>query len=1089
MKNAVNNNNAAGPVVLLTDEVIEIESSPEPETMPRAREAAAAASGHTTTATAGASSSSPLNKGKGKARAKSRATPKKAAAFSGPVIELTDSDSDLDMPPSQTRSTQRARPKPGHPTASGSSQALHPLPIAVSASLENIPGPSSSKKRKGNEGAPLFLPSQSDEENEPPPFVRVEGGAAGRQRKRAHSEENGEERVQTRDKGKGKAKEEDDDDFDPEFSAKPFPDFFERVQERAKAAASGSVDGGKEKSATPGALFQDVKIIQPLRPVPPIAPAAAPNPPTVTHPVPVAVPAPVQEQHVQPQPPAPVPNHATLPQQQPPQLPQPPQEREPQRAPPPPPEPQPIVDPASHVVAQVLEIVPDVDPDHLLALVQTHLPNFAAHTTEHVVGILFENGDYPKVDRRNKGKRKAEDEPEAGGSNSPNKRPRVEQEPEVDYGSDQRAFTGGPHYVELALIQLQTSFPLIPKPFLRKLLQERGNLYAPTHLAILAAEKKLVTLHRQLGGDIPYEEFVQAHRMRAYNQKATPYNNVKDRRKVAKVVDDEYVKERRWLLDKLNDPIEAQRDLGLGVGVPGEGGAVATAVAAGSSKGKEKAVETEPTPVEEGTGIECQCCFSEYAFYAATKLGEHDIRIVCMHSSGCSLPFPVSELKRILSPKLMSLYERVEQQKELEAAGLEGLEECPFCDWKCVLEVSKEEEKLFRCGNEEGGCGVVSCRTCKKKDHLPKSCKEAEDDKLLDGRHAIEEAMTRALMRNCPKCMKPFIKEQGVISGYEHFDQTPAGMPSTSRSKGKCPLFDHVEERHANEVKAAAEKAMEQYKRDHPDVDEKDIKVDLPPPPPSRQVLQPGVPVPGVVGAVPVYGAVHVHRFHYNGQEGLVPAPAIPAPRRGRGRGRGRGHPVLPPPVIPPPVVPAPAWRAYDPAQLQAQRDAMFMEERRRQREVQEQLEQMRVDRERLLLERQREEERAQAALRAVAENNRRHAELLDRAQARARAQVEHVQALARARAEAQAATVDMRYDAQMRTRMQQLEQRAAAQHAETMRAAAEHQRIQGQLHAAAAARAGPGAGVPPQAVNFHVNILPPANRPQPRAGPSRSRK
>ena len=60
----------------------------------------------------------------------------------------------------------------------------------------------------------------------------------------------------------------------------------------------------------------------------------------------------------------------------------------------------------------------------------------------------------------------------------------------------------------------------------------------------------------------------------------------------------------------------------------------------------------------------------------------------------------------------MSLYERVKQQKEVEAAGLEGLEECPFCEWKCVIE--NEQERLFRCGNEEGGCGVVSCRGCKK---------------------------------------------------------------------------------------------------------------------------------------------------------------------------------------------------------------------------------------------------------------------------------------------------------------------------------------------------------------------------------------
>jgi len=147
----------------------------------------------------------------------------------------------------------------------------------------------------------------------------------------------------------------------------------------------------------------------------------------------------------------------------------------------------------------------------------------------------------------------------------------------------------------------------------------------------------------------------------------------------------------------------------------------------------------------------------------------------------------------------MALYERIKQRSEIEAAGLEGLEECPFCEFKCVIEASMEEEKLFRCGNDDGGCGVVSCRECKKVDHLPKSCKgtfffyifnsrvdsdrfyhiEMEEDKVLDGRHAIEEAMcmstifsfleflpipsiARALMRNCPKCQKAFIKEQGV---------------------------------------------------------------------------------------------------------------------------------------------------------------------------------------------------------------------------------------------------------------------------------------------------------------------------------------
>lgn len=98
--------------------------------------------------------------------------------------------------------------------------------------------------------------------------------------------------------------------------------------------------------------------------------------------------------------------------------------------------------------------------------------------------------------------------------------------------------------------------------------------------------------------------------------------------------------------------------------------------------------------------------------FASTKLGEHNPVILCMDQSGCKLPFPDSELRRILSAKLWDLYERVRQSKEVDAAGLEGLEECPFCEYKVLIECEFEQEKLLRCRNEE--CGKVSCRKCKK---------------------------------------------------------------------------------------------------------------------------------------------------------------------------------------------------------------------------------------------------------------------------------------------------------------------------------------------------------------------------------------
>jgi|ERR1700722_690211 len=103
----------------------------------------------------------------------------------------------------------------------------------------------------------------------------------------------------------------------------------------------------------------------------------------------------------------------------------------------------------------------------------------------------------------------------------------------------------------------------------------------------------------------------------------------------------------------------------------------------------------------------CNSCMNTYA---STLLGEHNINIICMDQSGCKLAFSVSELRRFLTPKLMDLYDRVKQNKEIEAAGLENLEACPFCEYKVVIE--NVEEKLFRCENSD--CGAVSCRGCKK---------------------------------------------------------------------------------------------------------------------------------------------------------------------------------------------------------------------------------------------------------------------------------------------------------------------------------------------------------------------------------------
>ena len=103
----------------------------------------------------------------------------------------------------------------------------------------------------------------------------------------------------------------------------------------------------------------------------------------------------------------------------------------------------------------------------------------------------------------------------------------------------------------------------------------------------------------------------------------------------------------------------------------------------------------------------CKGCMKSYV---GSLLSHHDPQIRCMDQSGCKLTFEDAQLKKCLSPKLLELYERVKQAKEIEAAGLDGLEECPYCEYKVVIE--NPDEKLFHCERDE--CGAVSCRACKK---------------------------------------------------------------------------------------------------------------------------------------------------------------------------------------------------------------------------------------------------------------------------------------------------------------------------------------------------------------------------------------
>jgi TRIAD3 protein (E3 ubiquitin-protein ligase RNF216) len=108
-------------------------------------------------------------------------------------------------------------------------------------------------------------------------------------------------------------------------------------------------------------------------------------------------------------------------------------------------EPEPEADPTSTYVARILEIIPDVDPDHLLDLVTKNVPTHGDQVVEHVLHSLFEDPTYPKVDRKGKGKRRQSDG-DAEGDGTPSKRTKI------DYGNKERPYKGGVHYADMALV-------------------------------------------------------------------------------------------------------------------------------------------------------------------------------------------------------------------------------------------------------------------------------------------------------------------------------------------------------------------------------------------------------------------------------------------------------------------------------------------------------------------------------------------------------------------------------------------------------------------------------------------------------------
>lgn len=196
--------------------------------------------------------------------------------------------------------------------------------------------------------------------------------------------------------------------------------------------------------------------------------------------------------------------------------------------------------------------------------------------------------------------------------------------------------------------------------------------------------------------------------------------------------------------------------------------------------------------------LECNCCFVDYPFeemvscrtaghlFCKTCLQKHTeqrvfglgnlgvqnttnnnvkssknaskaLEILCMHSSGCTSGFHEGQLRKALSEKVLKKYDEMQYDAVIQQANTNGdISRCPKCNF---IAFAEKTVKTFNCPQ----CSFKSCRECGEEAHPGIRCDEVESKTETDGRKNVEEAMTQALVRTCPRpfCRKKFLKTDG----------------------------------------------------------------------------------------------------------------------------------------------------------------------------------------------------------------------------------------------------------------------------------------------------------------------------------------
>lgn len=480
----------------------------------------------------------------------------------------------------------------------------------------------------------------------------------------------------------------------------------------------------------------------------------------------------------------------------------------------------------------ICEMFPDCSPDYVAERLAAYVDLRPEERADKVVDeIVAAAGSYPKRGTA-----------PSGSSSKPNK------DTLRDYGRvEEVQITFGPAYPSESRAILRHEFPRLVDTTISNALSQRNQQFAPTFTYLFQLMEMIDNGTLPRGMNVPLKDAATIPK---------PANKGKGKHGAgfsgAPVATDARLKEELLWVQRWKEAEAAKL----------------------SSDDAVYIMDSQNNPELAGDGgsveLECGCCFAEYPLretvaceaghsfcktcarqHAETLIGARKTAIACMSTEvegGCKSVFPRHEVRRFLPEKNFAGWEKLVQQEEIRMAlGGAKLIECPFCDF-AVLDESGEDDaangnSLFHCQNP--GCMVVSCRLCSKPNHLPKKCDDVVKDKALQVQHKVEEAMTDALVRTCPKCPNSrFFKIDGcnkltcptcgsvicylcreIIRGYDHFSHGGDGKPNPG-GKDKCALWDDTKRNDAMLVNDAATKALEELKQKDPDVTEA-VKVDL----------------------------------------------------------------------------------------------------------------------------------------------------------------------------------------------------------------------------------------------------------------------